>query len=196
MKKKFLFLLPALLLSGSLSKAIFDDTYSPLHKFASRDAFQLAKEHIAAGADVNAKASSNLTPLHLATTAEMADLLIKSGANINAKSGRTTPLMHAAYFGHADVLKRLLENGADIHPRDYNGRTALHNAIDGDEFNAPEIVDELIAAGSNVNNINNWGETILDTLYKHKDSYEPDTYNQLLSHLKKAGAKHQVYSVE
>ncbi len=29
--------------------------------------------------------------------------------------------MYAAYFGYTDVLKILLENGADIHARDFDG---------------------------------------------------------------------------
>jgi len=43
------------------------------------------KRHLAAGTDVNAKASRGWTPLHSVATKEVAELLIAKGADVNAR---------------------------------------------------------------------------------------------------------------
>jgi ankyrin repeat protein len=51
---------------------------------------EAVKQHLAAGADVNAKAGDGTTPLHPAAAndhKELAELLIEKGANVNAKDG-------------------------------------------------------------------------------------------------------------
>jgi hypothetical protein len=60
---------------------------------------------------------------------------LKRGANINTRiseSNRfqkgTTALMLATIRGHADIVKLLLENGADIHAENADGKTALSYA--------------------------------------------------------------------
>ncbi|MGD9008489.1 MAG: ankyrin repeat domain-containing protein, partial [Desulfobacteraceae bacterium] len=43
-----------------------------------------------------------------------------------------TPLMRAAKGGHQETLRILLQNGADVHLRNKEGKTALDYAKDGD----------------------------------------------------------------
>ena len=50
---------------------------------------------------------------------DVAELLIKHGADVNsvARSGRT-PLIAAAFGGHVKVVKLLLDNGAKLDKQD------------------------------------------------------------------------------
>ena len=86
-----------------------------------------------AGADVSARDSTDLTPLHLAAAwnenPEVALTLIRAGADLNARSARgETPLHWAADADNTDVLNALIEAGADVSVRDYTGHTPLEAA--------------------------------------------------------------------
>ncbi len=57
---------------------------------------------------------------------EIVELLIASGADINAKDGKErTPLHFAAEEGESDVAAELMRLGADVNARDIIGRTPL-----------------------------------------------------------------------
>ena len=82
-------------------------------------------------------------------TAAILDLL-KKGLNVNARDdqdGRTI-LMHATWFGHIDVMRILIDKGADVNAKDKNGTTAL--ILAADKSNS-EIVSFLIDKGADVN---------------------------------------------
>lgn len=69
------------------------------------------------------------TLLHAASydgKADLAELLIQLGADVNAKevNGRT-PLHHAANNGCLDVVDVLVRHGADIESKDSKGMTPL-----------------------------------------------------------------------
>ena len=55
---------------------------------------------------------------------EMAELLIDSGADVNAIDNATA-LMEASSNGHLEVVKYLIGKGADINAKDNYGKTAL-----------------------------------------------------------------------
>jgi ankyrin repeat protein len=69
------------------------------------------------------------TPLHLAARCghdEVAALLIRSGANVNARDKRgDTPLHVAAWWGEAAVVEALLAGHADVNVKNKGGETAL-----------------------------------------------------------------------
>jgi ankyrin repeat protein len=74
---------------------------------------EAVKQHLAAGADVNAKGMTGWTPLHYAALIghkETIELLIAKGANVNAKNnGGGTPLDWAVSGGKkatADLLRK------------------------------------------------------------------------------------------
>ena len=67
----------------------------------------------------------DVTVLMYAPTADIAAALIEFGANVNAQDKRgTTALMNAAYFGRIDVLRVLLDCGADVTMRQNGMRKA------------------------------------------------------------------------
>lgn len=91
------------------------------------------KVHLANGADLNTQEpDSGLTPLSWAIYAghvEIADQLIKGGADVNGKNRDSgTPLHEAAFMGQDRIARILLQNGADVRARDENGETALNRA--------------------------------------------------------------------
>jgi hypothetical protein len=87
------------------------------------------------GAQVNAKCSGGVTPLH--NTAingyiERVRLLCDHGADIEARTFiGWRPLHSAACFGNISIVKELIEvRNADVNARDDSGRTALSLARD------------------------------------------------------------------
>lgn len=75
------------------------------------------------------------------------DLLIEKGADVNkACEGYVPPLMHAAKYGHLDMVKILVAKGADVKYKysgdyqDADGETPLSYAI---KFNQTAVADYL-----------------------------------------------------
>ncbi len=86
------------------------------------------------------------------THGEIATALVKAGADINAKDGYgVTPLSYAAISGSLETLRMLLKNGADVKAKDVDGRTVLVEALTTENHLPPEIIEELIQAGAEVN---------------------------------------------
>nr|MDO8110325.1 ankyrin repeat domain-containing protein [Candidatus Sigynarchaeota archaeon] len=98
----------------------------------------------------------------LVEAAEKGDLAIvkmlhEAGVDINENTGgrEGSPLMKAAAFGKVEVIKYLLDNGADITARDAKGSTALlYAASEGED----EAVRILLERGALINEKNdlNW----------------------------------------
>lgn len=70
------------------------------------------------GAKIDVKGRDKWTPLHhvswFSGNVECAKYLIEKGANVNAKTNAAqTPLMIAALQGFDDIVRLLLEKGAD-----------------------------------------------------------------------------------
>ena len=57
---------------------------------------------------------------------ESVSLLLKQGAKVNARSRHGwTPLMAAAWEGHARIVEQLVKHGADVHAVNAERRSAL-----------------------------------------------------------------------
>ena len=57
------------------------------------------------------------------------EYLISLGANVEARDdGGLVPLHNACSFGHAEVVRALLEHGTDANARDNWNYTPLHEA--------------------------------------------------------------------
>ena len=88
------------------------------------------KKRIENGQDLNERHPQfGATPLSLATLygrAEVANLLIESGAEVNARNRDMNTALHAAAFlGHSEIFKRLIEAGAYPQSKNFEGKTPL-----------------------------------------------------------------------
>ena len=107
-----------------------------IHKAAEEGNIYVVKQHLAAGADVNAKNKKGMTPLHFAIykdNSEIVELLIDKGADVNAMAtdGRT-PLHSAAIMGRKEIAELLIAKGADVNAKGgAAGLTPLDVAIFG-----------------------------------------------------------------
>ncbi len=91
---------------------------------------------------------------------EAVDVLLDAGANVDAQEtwNGQSALMWAAAEGHAAVVARLIERGADINVRSNSGASALLFAARKGDMAA---VETLLAAGAEVNESRPDGATAL-----------------------------------
>jgi len=166
---------------------------TPLHHAVNSDwkgkNFEMIKFLIDRGANAKAIDDTHHTPLHLASNKETAELLIDSGADVNAKTQRTgeTPLYAAArnaaqgasksYDVYLSLTKLLIAKGADPNMklksgsmiednephRAKAGETALHAVARSiSQKHASEVCELLLTNGAKVNELNDKGQTPLD----------------------------------
>jgi hypothetical protein len=132
-----------------------------IHRAAETGNIEAVKQHLAAGADVNAgRSDGGGTPLHFAAgwgQKEMVELLIAKGAEVNAKEGGGgAPLHVAAAFGKNEIAELLIAEGADMNAKDDDGYTPLDWAIEGNQSETADLLrkhggktgEELRAAGN------------------------------------------------
>jgi hypothetical protein len=115
-------------------KIIFDNIPT-LFDSCRHGLYRLTKLIIARGVDIDETESHGATPLLGAVDSRyngkrgfpnIVKLLLENGANPNIAGykERDTPLIVASRIGHLEVVKLLLEYGADIYMRDKNGLNA------------------------------------------------------------------------
>lgn len=148
---------------------------SPLFVASVKGYADVVQILLARGAAVDAQDKDGRTPL-LALAAdksgaltwtsgasEIVRLLVSHGSNVNFKDriGRT-PLLWAATNGHYDLVRTLLETGADVFAANSRGRTALHLAVDStDATHIEEIMKLLLHYQANVHAVSDGGWTPL-----------------------------------
>jgi ankyrin repeat protein len=104
-----------------------------------------------------------------------AKLLLERGADADGGA-----LHAAASVGHLDLVRMLLDAGADVDRRDPDtGRTPLHAAVTaGPGRDSPEIVRVLLAAGADVDATTNDGASALDISRVAAARHRTDDANQ------------------
>lgn len=126
---------------------------SPLMMAALKGRLEIARELIAAKAEVN---KPGWTPLHYASanpepeSRALVALLLENFAYIDAESpNKTTPLMMAARYGHAAVVKLLLEEGADPTLRNQQGISAVDFALSAGRQEQADLIGSFVRPKSN-----------------------------------------------
>ena len=76
-----------------------------------------------------------------------------------------TALMFAAQYNRTDVIRLLLQNGADVNRRNLSGNTAVHWAAG---WNKPEAIALLVKHGASINIKNNVGDKPIDDARENK----------------------------
>ena len=153
----------------SLSKYIYDI-----------NTINSAKLLIKSGADVNLKNNGGMTALMNASAVgsdELVELLINAGARVNEvdNDGRTAIfyacrgydvcsfyINYNSFYGYSfsesvEVVKFLIDNGADVNLKNNGGMTALMSASDVSH----ELIELLIKSGARVNEVDDNGKSAL-----------------------------------
>jgi ankyrin repeat protein len=125
---------------------------SPLHVAVDQNDLPYADSLICAGADVNSFIWGGYTPLHCVHSTQMTELLLKAGAEIDARnwdegSSGITPLLMAIVMRRNEVATYLLEQGANPTHEDLGERTPLWVAADRRDWG---LVDLLLSKGADL----------------------------------------------
>jgi ankyrin repeat protein len=126
-----------------------DDGATALHWAAYFDDAAIADLLIRAHANVNAANELAVTPLALASSIGMVEKLLAAGANPNlAGANGESPLMEASRSGRLEIVKALLEHGAEVNAREnVRGQTALMWAVSQKHV---DVVQMLLEHGADV----------------------------------------------
>ncbi|MEO7717595.1 MAG: ankyrin repeat domain-containing protein [Capsulimonas sp.] len=148
-------------------RAAYSET--ALHIAARKRLLRIIPLLVKAGADLESRNEFGETALQVALGEgydDAARILLEAGAKneapINMKIVpnaigwmRRTPLHEAAQVGNKELVRTLIDNGADVHMRDDKGNTALHYGVSADQRqNVVPITEMLISAGADVNAFN------------------------------------------
>ena len=142
-----------LLAAGANVNAADDRGVTALERAAENASLAMVEMLLAAEADPDAARRSGLTPLMTAArtgNAGVVAALIGAGADVNAKvtATQSTALMWAVSEAHGEVVRRLLDAGADPTVSTMKGFTALMFAArNGDVETARALID----AGVDIN---------------------------------------------
>jgi len=122
------------------------------------------QKYIDGGFDLNTYNSAGLTALHVVArenAGAAGELLLRNGANPRLPlkdDANNMPLDDAVNFGKHEIVELLTRYGGYVPGNTVNGRTLLHRAC---EKGKPRIVEALIKAGANANELTENGSTPL-----------------------------------
>jgi ankyrin repeat protein len=138
---------------GANANTSNDFGMTPLSRACTNGSAALVELLLEAGANPNTPIATGETPLMTCASSgsvEAVRMLIGRGAQVDAKepSENQDALMWAAAERHPDVVRLLIEGGADLQAHTKKGFTALHFAAREGDL---ESTRALIAAGVNVN---------------------------------------------
>ncbi len=135
----------------------------------------IAAALISAGADVNIPGLQNRTAIMKSVgndAMQVTKMLIEAGADLTVFDdiGNAAINYLSAPINDPEMLQILMNGGANIDAVDAWGNTALHDAVRRGSFRQYSTAKMLIAAGANINIVNNKGDTpltyLLDSLVR------------------------------
>jgi ankyrin repeat protein len=135
--------------SGAKLDAVNNFGDTALMSAAQNGYFDIVKLLLEKGADVNAVNKDGKTAWMIALTDEIRTYLAEKVAETNA-------LTRAAEGGHLNLVRFLVNRGADVNAVDQSGMTALMHAAERGHF---EIVELLVKHRADVNAVNKDGKT-------------------------------------
>jgi ankyrin repeat protein len=107
------------------------DNFTPLHVASAEGRLRIAKWLLDHGADVNSKEERGWTPLHFSADyghLETCRILLERNAGVNSQNYKGSTSLHRASRGwrddSANIVRLLLDYGADVRVRDLEGQTA------------------------------------------------------------------------
>ncbi|CAI2380253.1 unnamed protein product [Moneuplotes crassus] len=124
-------IIPKVLAKGiPIDEPLTDAGMVGLHLACAQGDLDSARIFVENGADVNSSDKVGRTALHFASangeSPDLIDFLISNGADPNAQSsGGDTPLIKAILFDNAEVVRSLIEGGADKTISNASGRDAI-----------------------------------------------------------------------
>jgi len=128
---------------------------------------------IKAGANIDRADKDGKTVLSYAISAGCHDVvtqLLKRRANVRKQAY----VALAAGRGRWDIMRDLIDHGADVNKGDGHAVTALHHAASGGKT---EMMDFLLGRGANINQRDAYGET---PLYKAAKAHHRDAFRFLM----------------
>ena len=138
---------------------------TPLMLAVYRHPLETVRMLLEAGAAVNVKDKRGWTALMFAISAptEIVDALIAAKANVDdVDEWGQTALMFASHTKFLNTIERLLVAGASVDIKDrIEGKTALLHAANESLIATSGVVQKLITAGANVNEVDARGQTAL-----------------------------------
>ena len=144
---------------GTDIRAVLPNGQYPLHAAAQQGRIVMVKELLKNGAEIDRRTADGSTALDLAILGgriQVADLLLSQGATLDA----TPLLIRAAEAGvtDRDIVRFLVEHGADTEGRNAAGDTPLLMAIRQDNH---RLATHLVNQGADVNVATRDGESAL-----------------------------------
>ena len=143
-----------LLLRGDANVDAADDHgVTPLARACENASASMVNRLLEAGADPNAAQTNGLTPLMTAARTGNPDVvqgLLARGAEVNAATAITheTALMWAVAERRLNIVRALVDKGADVHPRPQQAFSPLIAAAKNGDIETAKV---LLAAGARVN---------------------------------------------
>lgn len=142
-----------LLRAGAKVNAADDHGVTPLARACENASEAAVTRLLEAGANPNTAQTNGLTPLMIAARTGnlgIVNALLARGANVNAETAKThdTALMWAIAEKHREVVRALVDKGADVHPRPQQAFSPLMGAAKNGDIETAKI---LVAAGARPN---------------------------------------------
>ncbi|MEI6040281.1 MAG: ankyrin repeat domain-containing protein [Candidatus Berkelbacteria bacterium] len=172
-----------------------DEGFTPIIYASYNQLNETVNQLIAKGCNVNARTNEGLSALCFACdkeNIESAKLLLHAGANpniigLNLEKFETagTPLHLAAMRGNTQLIKLLIEYGANVNLADHDQWTALHFAITYGEL---EPVKLLVEAGADINKPEGLNQATPLTIALDFHEYQNYDRSDIIEYLKSKNA--------